>query len=415
MREYIKDGVLEGDDAIALWLLGKDKWNECVEENPDARVDFSEENFDQYRARPGSTISFEGFKFPNGVSFNRATFGDGGVNFIGAKFGNGNVSFNGATFGNGGVYFIKATFGDGCVYFMDVDFGDGNVDFSGATFGDDYVSFREAIFGKGDVSFNHATFGDGDVIFTRATFRDGTVSFTGATFGDGYVSFKEATFGNGDIVFRLAAFGDATVTFSGARFGKGDVVFDYAKCGGVFDFMPLAAYQVKDLSFYGCRFKGVMNLRGTYTCVPDLRNTITSSHVDLSTLKIDKEYKKLVLQRVNYLVDTLTEKWVKKLKGILNDRVTKEYAEKNTRIKTEIKAEFPEKKWEISVKKWNEELEKSLKTDPETLPPLETLKNKYKEKIRRESIEQVAAQFCRLKELAEQNRAHDKAFDFFCG
>ncbi len=552
MREYIEDGVLKGKKAIALWLLGKDEWNEWVEKNPDARVDFREENFDQYRARPGSTISFEGFKFPNGVSFNGATFGDGGVSFIGAKFGNGDVSFNGATFGNGivsfwnttfgdgGVSFERATFGGGDVTFMRATFGDGRVNFNSTTFGNGGVSFSDAKFGKGHVSFGNARFGNGNVSFSDAKFGDGDVIFFGTDFGDGGVDFRVATFGNGDVNFEGTKFGNGDVNFEGTKFGKGnvnfkgatfgegnvyfrgatfgdgridfnsatfgnrvvsfynatfgngdvsfwgtkfgdggvsfykvafgdgdvnfmratfgesdvsflevafgdgDVTFAHAKCGGTFDFRPQDTSKIKRLSFFACTFKGVMILAGTYTCVPDLRNTITSSHVDLSGLKIDKEYKKLVVQKIDDDVDTITKEWISQLNDILENISIIEYAEKITRIKAKIKAEFPEKKWETSVKQWNEEVEKrideevekrideavekrideefkkyiilwvlkSLATDLKNMLP-ETLINKYREKIRRENIERFAAQFCRLKELAEQNRAHDKALDFF--
>ena len=66
--------------------------------------------------------------------------------------------------------------------------------------------------------------------------------------------------------------------------------------------------KIKDLSFYACTFKGVMVLHGTYNCVPDLRNTITSSHVDLSDLKINKESKKLLKERSRLKAINFVEK-----------------------------------------------------------------------------------------------------------
>ena len=117
--------------------------------------------------------------------------------------------------------------------------------------------------------------------------------------------------------------------------------------------------------------------------------------------------------KINDEVDKVTEKWVEKLNNIFDDPLKIEDAEKIIRVETQIKAAFPEKKWGISVKQWNQEVKISLEKDPKTLLVPETLINKYKEKVKTESIEEVAAQFCRLKELAEQNRAHDKALDFF--
>ncbi len=481
MTEDTGKGPLEGDNAIALWLLGKDKWNKCVEENPEARVDFSGKDFSKYRNKvPYGMISFEDFKFPNGgVSFMNAIFGDDGVSFYKTRFGDGDVDFRGAKFGDGGVSFRRAIFGDGkvdfystrfinCVVrfdnakfgdgevnfynvnfphiasFEETEFGDGGVSFEGTTF-NCHAEFSDVIFGKGDANFLVAKFNDsvdfrgakfsGKANFNCAKFwgkkvsfcnvRFGDVDFREATFGGCDVFFNDAKFGNGDVFFNDAKFGDSNVSFNSAEFEGSDVFFgnstfgnsivdfSYAKCGGQFYFSPRISIQITLLSFYACTFKGVMILKGTYNCVPDLRNTITSSHVDLSGLKVDEGYKKLVVQKINGDVGPITNEWVGQLNDIFDDPLNIESAEKITRIKTEIKAAFPEKKWETSIKQWNEKLEISLKKDPKTLLLPKKLINKYKEKVKTGYIKEVVAQFCRLKELAEQNRAHDRALDFF--
>ncbi len=304
MTEVTGKKPLEGDDAINLWLQEGKAWNEEITKY--SSVDFSGVDFNQYRNQvPHGIISFYGFKFPND-----------------------SVDFRCATFGVGDVSFEKAVFGDGGINFVGAIFGDGRVSFEGVTFGD------------GSVGFFHTTFGNGDV-----NFRD-------AKFGKGKVDFRLTTFGKCKVDFRRVRFGDGPVYFTGATFGKGDVVFDYAKCGGPFNFSPEEASQVKRLSFYGCTFKGVMILNGTYTCVPDLRNTITSSHVDLSGLKI--KYNRFA--------------WIKKLGDKMLGWI-------------------------------------------KSLPWIKQMGQKLKDKA--EKKQQDAAQFCRLKELAEQNRAHDKALDFF--
>ncbi len=344
MTAYIEDGFLKGKKAIELWLEGKDEWNKCVEKNPEARVDFSEVEFNKidtinkvfngYSKEPlNHYISFEGFKFPNG-----------GVNFELAIFGNGDIDFRGATFG------------DGNVSFMDADFGCGNVSFMGAKFG------------------------NGNVFFTRATFGDGTVSFYGATFGDGRV------------------------------------VFDGAKCDGLFDFRPKGIEKIKDLSFYACTFKGVMVLHGTYNCVPDLRNTITSSHVDLSDLKINKESKKLLKERsrlkaINFVEKLMGRQLLEREKSILEKFIDDNKGKQREKIKEQSNIILTQGITYFFLRKGiNETLTKNT---PEFMEDMHEI---YFEEFYNLSLkpnQETSAQFCRLKELAEQNRAHDRALDFF--
>ncbi len=356
MTEDIEYGVLAGKKAIDKWRGGIEAWNAWVEENPELRVDFSGVDFNQYRTQvPLGIISFTGFKFPNG-----------GVSFESAQFGDGGVSFESATFGKGGVNFEFAQFGNGYVVFRGATFGDGNVSFTGATFG------------NGNVNFYHATFGDGDV------------SFNNATFGDGDVSFNNVTFGNGDVVFVATKFGDGIVSFHDAEFGNGDVYFIYAICNDQFVFKPKKTGKINYLTFYGCSFKGVMILNGTYNCVPDLRNTITSSHVDLMGLKIIKGYKKNLEGRLKEpATEFAKDQWIKdQLKEWEKDLLEKPTDDQKGKQEEEFE------------KKWNPDENQKIVDD------------KFKELVSQQN-EETSAQFCRLKELAEQNRAHDKALVFF--
>lgn len=83
---------LKGDEAVALWKQGKDAWNEWVDENPNATIDFSKVDFTAC-LEPTTPLNFKDYRFGNGdVTFNYATFG-GDVSFKGAKFGTGKLSF----------------------------------------------------------------------------------------------------------------------------------------------------------------------------------------------------------------------------------------------------------------------------------------------------------------------------------
>ncbi len=247
--------VLKGEVALALWRQGKDTWNQWVEDNPVADVDFSFVDFGEERTEENPVIDFRAFRFPEGrvsfhlakfgegnVSFDKAQFGDGDFSFIDTRFGEGNVSFNKAVFGGGNVHFNKAKFGKGYVNFGGAEFGEGSVYFGDAEFGEGYVAFDEAQFGEGHVSFSGTKFGEGKVSFGEVKFGEGGIWFIGTRFGKGYVSFGKAQFGEGKVSFNEVQFGEGGVSFFDAKFGEGDVSFINAVIGE------------GDVSFYKTQF-----------------------------------------------------------------------------------------------------------------------------------------------------------------
>ena len=142
------------------------------------------------------------------------------------------------------------------------------VDFSGFDFSKyDVVSFDFFNFpeGKNSVSFRSAEFGDGDISFYGANFGDGDISFYYANFGDGDIDFSNATFG-GDVDF-------SETTFSGR--------FSFQNCE--------KTGNIQSLSFKGCVFKAGVTLAAGLTCVPDLRGTIVTAHIDLDELQVNSK------------------------------------------------------------------------------------------------------------------------------
>ncbi|MDB2594781.1 hypothetical protein N9Y23_00480 [Pseudomonadales bacterium] len=143
------------EEAVALWIQGRDVWNAWVENNPDADINFQSVDFNQHRNLETINIDywpFANFHFPTGKK-----------NFGGTTFGEGDVSFNIATFGDGDVSFDRATFGKGHASLFSATFGKSEVSFNRAKFGDGYVTFNNAAFGDGGISFFDVNFGDGDV------------------------------------------------------------------------------------------------------------------------------------------------------------------------------------------------------------------------------------------------------------
>ena len=105
----------------------------------------------------------------------------------------------------------------------------------------------------------------------------------------GTVNFSKATFGEGTVDFRNANFGEGTVSFSGATFGKGYVSFLSSKFKGLTLFHDLKqASLITSFSFRYATFDGPLEIstdnHDAFSCVPDLTNTKTSHHVSLEGL-----------------------------------------------------------------------------------------------------------------------------------
>lgn len=318
---------LAGEEAVKLWLKGKDAWNQWVEENPDADVSFADVDFKSYRKEnKRRRVSFVDYKFPKGrVDFTDAIFGDGWVDFKRTHFNDGDVDFSGSSFGNGNVTFSSATFGKGYRDFSGIDFDKGSLNFKRAKFSDgaisffyssmskgnfffnevecgiDSIDFTGFVFGDGIVNFSKTNFGDGDLVFNEASFSNGTVSFSQALFGKGFVDFRSASFGKGIKNFSLACFNTDNVVFDNTDFGTGNVIFTKAKLLGrnfsfakitfsgfaIFDEL-VSSEDTKCISFKHSTFERSLDLssKGLH-CIPDLTSTKTSNQIILSNLNFN--------------------------------------------------------------------------------------------------------------------------------
>ncbi|USG62754.1 hypothetical protein NBZ79_07155 [Sneathiella marina] len=262
---------LKGQEAINLWLAGKDMWNSQTANPFGMDVDFSDVSFDDHvpNFHDGSArFSFDGYQFPNGnVIFDRANFGNGGVSFKNAVFGEGEVSFSNTIFGKGYVSFRKTKFGDGDVSFDNTKFSDGRISFQDASFGNGNVNFEDAVF-KAQVSFNNTEFGDGYISFDGAKFQSSHVSFDNAHFRLGLtdfnntefsgvkVSFNKTVFGKGNVTFMNALFHEATIQFISTNFGDGNTNFDRCHFGKGSVYFLAATFGKGNVSFDRSIFGG---------------------------------------------------------------------------------------------------------------------------------------------------------------
>ena len=219
--------MMNQSELLALLGEGKEAWNEWVNANPAAEVDFTGVEFD-------NTVTFKGFQFPNNATFTGATFsGDadfsnatfsGVANFTGAKFSHG-ADFGKATF-SGNAHFSEATF-SGNAHFSETTFS-GDATFSETTFSG--VAFFGEMTFSGFAFFAKATF-SGSAYFRKATFS-GSADFSRATLSDG-ANIIEATF-SGDAMFIEATFSRGA-NFTGAKFSHG-AFFGRATFSGDADF-----------------------------------------------------------------------------------------------------------------------------------------------------------------------------------
>lgn len=153
--------ALSGGEALDLYLQGREVWNEWVENNPDASINFSGINFSKYKGDSQLSADFSDFHFPGGVvDFSNTIFGNHLVSFTGAIFNSVYVLFNNANFGNGGVNFFSTKFlkAGMCVEFDAARFGRGNINFDEASFNCNKVSFKGISSKKGNLSFLGTTF-----------------------------------------------------------------------------------------------------------------------------------------------------------------------------------------------------------------------------------------------------------------
>jgi len=291
--------ILKGQEAIDLWLQGKDAWNAWVEKHPIADVSFTEVDFSEEREKTKTgTISFDGFIFPEGnVYFVGSQFGDGKVTFSNTQFGDGDVSFRASQFGKGDVLFKEVQFGIGSITFADVQFDTGTLNFETNNFSHGNIDFRSLKFGNVDVILFNSQFGIGEISFESAQFGGGCVAFIYIQFNDGNINFDSTKFG-GDFYIKDSVFGVGDITFSGAKFKEKanfmGVFFGTGKCDFqntkfIDDLRFSNVKQIENVTQFNFRYasfeRSVFLPETQFNCVLDLTNTKFSNQITLHKLE----------------------------------------------------------------------------------------------------------------------------------
>lgn len=249
--------TLKGEAALKLWRQGKDAWNAWIEKNPGMDIDFS------------------------GVDFSEHCGDDGIISFEGFNFGDGNVSFNGACFEGRNVSFDRASFG-----------GTSSA--------------------KTDIIFYNAQFMAPKVSFNRMVISNSDIHFDGSEFTEAKITFKEASI-NGNFFFGALKLSNSEIDFSYLQSKNGDfsvyvfiigtvnLIFDRVFFGGSFDFKSLEKLKpssgwvneklddntaIAQFSLKGASFSSILSLSGNFDCIPDLRMSKISHHLDLSEVRV---------------------------------------------------------------------------------------------------------------------------------
>ncbi|AZZ96233.1 pentapeptide repeat-containing protein [Pseudoalteromonas sp. R3] len=264
---------LEGDDAILLWLKGKDAWNKWMEEHPGSSITFTDIDFSPefIKARLASYNQLpellEWSKSKQLISFEEYQF-HGNVYFDNVKFYS-DVSFEGAIFRDELIFFDSKFYSD--------------VDFSRAVFCGSHTLFHNVEFLK-DAKFVFSRF-ESLTDFLNVKFS--TASFFSATF-EGNSAFQEIEI-KGKAVFTDAFF-ERKVDFRLRSF-LGELLFNNATFEGACSISSSCDNKAlltstRRLTFQGADFRRWLKIDGYFTCIPDMRATKTGHHVDLSGLRV---------------------------------------------------------------------------------------------------------------------------------
>ncbi|BED87927.1 hypothetical protein PspMM1_03950 [Pseudoalteromonas sp. MM1] len=274
--EFKKPNLLNKEASVALWLQGKDAWNEWAKNNPDMGVDFSGVKFsisellkispsNQVLLKANAEGDFSALTFVNYTFHHLADFS--------------NTEFNIP------AIFDNATFKE-------------TVDFSRAIFSQD-ASFNNVAF-NGIASFHSADF-QNSVVFGDCNFKGNTL-FTCSHF-EMLAYFPSNTF-HEVVDFTHSTFAGGT-HFKNTKFSYEEVFFEYIHCTDTFDFDELEAKKVITLSFKGSVFEKDFNISGYFNCVPDLRSTKLNHHTDLTSMVYTLNRKNIFFTPIKKATDTL--------------------------------------------------------------------------------------------------------------
>lgn len=336
--------VLEGQEAVDLWLKGKDAWNKYVKENNLKDIVFSSIDFSTFRhGISKGKISFIGYSFDNAnVHFKSVNFGNGGVEFRDCIFGNGEIIFDGANFGTGSVIF-KCNFGQGLLSFNSVNFGEGRVSFRGCALKNGKIRFHRSNTKCKSISFTRSYFTNVDIdlslkplLKTKLDLRrsiikncsilisndelsnnESIIDFSSAEFYESSLSFhhcraysiilskikaenstidlSESILYCSELLCKSMKLLDTEFLFTGSEHNLKKVIFDHSKLSGNLIFEDeVIPSPIEELSFKGVSFNDVAIISGKFNTAIDLTSTQKTNHIDLSALHCS-------LPRVNHL------------------------------------------------------------------------------------------------------------------
>ena len=319
------DEILKDQEAINLFIKGRDAWNEWAEQHEGWVVDFSGLTFPLH-GNP-SSVSFESYVFLGPVKFEDTYFRCNKVSFESSIFKDGDVSFYGAKFDGSKVYFDKAVFSNGnkdfrmdssssfkLISFYGTEFGDGDLEFSDLT-SNESITFNHARIGKGSHSFENITVTNGSlnfyfakvkidlsksINFTNINIQHGDVDLCGFKFIGGDINFYFLRVQEGKVLIKdVKEFNAESLSFSNlniengelslydSEFEKCSINFDNANIGSDFLLTGAKFNHSDNITFNGLKVGRSLILDNTYfSVVPDFRNILVERDVSMIDMKV---------------------------------------------------------------------------------------------------------------------------------
>ncbi|QYJ95067.1 hypothetical protein [Shewanella spartinae] len=229
--------LLSGDSAVQLWLKGSKKWNSFIKRNPNLTIDFSSYDFRQLVLRD---ISFENFKFHcKKVDFTNAEFGSANVKFKGASFKCNEIKFINTKFFGRELDFSNAEFKAETINFQKTYIYQANIKFVNCKFNSNKVIFNHSDFGRGHLTFENSEFSNGELKFDNCIKSAGEINFKRVQFRNILIDFSnsklESIDKNTSLSFKESTLDESSVIFKGTNLSRRNLSFERAKmsCGNL--------------------------------------------------------------------------------------------------------------------------------------------------------------------------------------
>lgn len=272
--KILNNAYLSCKEAMELWSLGKDPWNQWVMNNPDASISFEQADFSTI---DNNEIDFKHFTFPSGeLSFIDAIFSDKIVNFSFSKINCKKILLSRKDF-RGQLLFVSCIFDS-----TDIDLS--------------YSKFSSGI------AFFDSKLECSNINFRGSEFYSSNVFFWGVDLSTCFIEFRDSNINKSNFDFQFSILN--SITFDRSTLSESDINFKAAHFKEYAEFSNLKIVKsMKSLSFRHARFdKGIdLSSDTPLGVIPDLIGSKIDGHFTFNPniLSLERTRGKLFLKSIN--------------------------------------------------------------------------------------------------------------------